>query len=64
MNEPQPARPIFVLHLRPLPTCTDPIKALRFLLKRALRSHGLKCVSCEEVRAPNSNTTTEATRCS
>jgi hypothetical protein len=38
-------RPGFVVHLVPEPDCTDPIKALRELLKRALRSWGLRCVT-------------------
>jgi hypothetical protein len=42
--------PTFRLVLRPTPACPDPIRALRHLLKRALRSYDLKCVSCEAVR--------------
>jgi hypothetical protein len=37
-------RQIFIIKLRPTPDCTDPIKALRELLKRALRSWGLRCI--------------------
>jgi hypothetical protein len=38
------ARPTYIVHLQPTPDCTDPTKALRELLKRALRSWGLRCV--------------------
>jgi hypothetical protein len=41
-------RPTFVVHLVPTPDCVDPIKALRFFLKRALRSYGLRCVTLSE----------------
>jgi hypothetical protein len=37
-------RPTYIVHLRPEPYCRDSIKALRQLLKRALRDWGLKCV--------------------
>lgn len=40
-------QPVFVLRLRPLPQ-TDAIRELRALLKRALRSHGFKCLSVEQ----------------
>jgi hypothetical protein len=43
MNE----QPIYRLRLRPLKD-TDVIKALRRVLKFALRSCGLRCVSIEE----------------
>jgi hypothetical protein len=42
--------PTFLLRLKPLPTCADPIRALRAVLKALLRRHHLRCVSCEEVR--------------
>jgi hypothetical protein len=35
----------FIIHLIPEPDCSDSIKALRELLKRALRSWGLRCVT-------------------
>jgi hypothetical protein len=43
-------RPVFRLTLRPEPHVADPVYALRGLLKRALRSYGLRAidVSCEE----------------
>jgi hypothetical protein len=42
----------FIVHLTPTADCTDPIKALRELLKRALRSWGLRCVYvAEEISA-------------
>jgi len=33
----------FIITLEPTNDCTDPLKALRELLKRALRSWGLRC---------------------
>jgi hypothetical protein len=39
----------FFIHLIPTDDCTDPIKALRELLKRALRSWGLRAVTVREV---------------
>lgn len=45
-NERRPP-PTYVVTLRPLPD-VDVIKALRALLKRALRSYGLKCTSVRE----------------
>jgi hypothetical protein len=47
-------RPTFVVHLVPTPDCTDPVKALRELLKRALRSWGLRCVTLSEVNQEQS----------
>jgi hypothetical protein len=45
----------FVMTLQPLPG-TDGIKALRALLKRALRAYGLRCVTLyetqDEIHAP------------
>jgi hypothetical protein len=38
-------RPVFVLRLRPTPDCTTPYRALRELLKRALRNYGLRCIA-------------------
>jgi len=40
-------RPIFLLWLRPEPPVTDPIRALRGLLKAALRRFGLRCTHVE-----------------
>lgn len=40
-------KPIFVLHLVAGPTCPNAIRALRALLKIALRRFGLRCVSVE-----------------
>jgi hypothetical protein len=37
----------YVVTLRPLPG-TDPIKALRWILKSALRKHGMKCTDLHE----------------
>jgi hypothetical protein len=31
---------------------TNAIRALRDLLKRLLRTHGFRCVSCEEITQP------------
>ena len=38
-------RQTYVLHLRPEKHCLDPIRALRAVLKRSLRDHGLRCTS-------------------
>jgi hypothetical protein len=46
VNEQKPTK--YVVTLQPLANVTDPIKALRALLKRALRSYGLKCISLRE----------------
>jgi hypothetical protein len=43
-----PHKDIFIVELRAEPDCTDPIKALRELLKRALRSWGLRCVGISQ----------------
>jgi hypothetical protein len=43
---------VFVLRLTPRPG-VDPIRALRRLLKLALRKCGLRCISCEQ-EAPQS----------
>jgi hypothetical protein len=43
-------RPKFLLVLQPLPR-VDPIRALRWALKRLLRDHGLRCVSVREESA-------------
>jgi hypothetical protein len=40
------ARPRFVLVLEPLPG-VDAVRGLRFVLKRLLRDHGMKCISCQ-----------------
>jgi hypothetical protein len=50
--------PTFVLKVQPLPG-VDPIKALRWLLKSALRQHGLiRCVLArEETPAQDSGVT-------
>jgi hypothetical protein len=40
-------RPIFLLRLRPLKG-TDPIRALRWILKRVLRDHKMQALSVEE----------------
>jgi hypothetical protein len=40
-------RPTYILHLRPEPSCSDPIKALRAVLKRSLRDHQMKCTTIE-----------------
>jgi hypothetical protein len=46
--KPAADRPIFILELRPEPGCVDPVRALRALLKLALRRLGLRCVSAHE----------------
>jgi hypothetical protein len=40
-------RPTFLIRLRPGPHVADPIKALRWALKRLLRDHDLQCLSAE-----------------
>jgi hypothetical protein len=40
--------PVFTVKLRPLPHCTDPIKALRGALKILLRRFGLRCIEVSE----------------
>lgn len=39
-------RPRFTLTLEPVRPDGDPTQALRLALKRLLRDHGLRCVSC------------------
>jgi hypothetical protein len=41
-------RPIFIAKFRAEPGVADPIKALRAMLKAALRRFGLRCVSIVE----------------
>jgi hypothetical protein len=41
--------PTYVLRLVPLPK-TDPIRELRWVLKRLLRQHGFRCLSVSEER--------------
>jgi hypothetical protein len=48
---PRGDRPTYLVKLTPTDDCTDPIKALRELLKRALRSWGLRAVTVREVNA-------------
>jgi hypothetical protein len=43
------SRRVFVVGLRPTADCADPVKALRFHLKAALRRHGLRCLEIREV---------------
>jgi hypothetical protein len=45
------ARPQFVVTLQPEPG-VDPIRALRWVLKSALRKHGLKCVDLARHEGP------------
>jgi hypothetical protein len=47
MNRAADERPVFVLRLRPEKNI-DPIRALRNVLKRLLRNHGMRAVSVEE----------------
>jgi hypothetical protein len=42
-------RPIFEVRLQPTPQVSDPIKALRFFLKVALRTYGLRATSVREI---------------
>lgn len=43
----KPDRPIYLLRLRP-EKGVDPIRALRWILKRVLRDYGMQAISCEE----------------
>jgi hypothetical protein len=47
IEQPKSGR-VFVVKLRPLPHCTDPIKALRSALKTLLRRFGLRCIEISE----------------
>jgi len=47
----KPKKQIFVLRLTAGPDCPDAIRALRQLLKIALRRFGLRCVSVERVKS-------------
>ncbi len=46
--------PVYRIDLTPTPDTTDPlgVRRLRGLLKRALRSYGLRCVACERIDGP------------
>ena len=43
-------RPVFVITLRAEKHIIDPIRAMRQLLKIALRRFGLRCISVEKVQ--------------
>jgi hypothetical protein len=45
-----PERPTFIVHLRAEPDCQDPIKSLRYFLKRILRDWKLRCVGLSEIK--------------
>jgi hypothetical protein len=44
------ARPSYVLTLRPLPDCDNPIRQLRWALKTLRRRHGLECTNARVVQ--------------
>ena len=46
-----PKRPRYVLTLQARPG-VDPIRALRWLLKRLLRQYGFRCVDIRQERRP------------
>jgi hypothetical protein len=48
VTKPIDERPVFVVTLRPEKHCLEPVRALRAVLKLALRSHGLRCVEVVE----------------
>jgi hypothetical protein len=52
MSEHPPDRPTFTITLRPDKNCGDPVKALRALLKIALRRFKFRCISVAEGRRP------------
>jgi hypothetical protein len=43
-------RPAYRLVLTPLPDCADAERAIKALLKAALRRHRLRCVSLEKLQ--------------
>jgi hypothetical protein len=47
-------RPVYELHLRREPG-VDAVRALRGVLKVALRQFGMKCVSCEKIPSSGNN---------
>jgi hypothetical protein len=51
-DAPASERPTFLLRLRAEPHVANPVRALRSLLKIALRKFGLRCLSAEPVTAP------------
>jgi hypothetical protein len=51
ITTPAKARPTFTLTLRAEPGVDDPIRALRAVVKAALRRHGLRCISAVENEA-------------
>jgi hypothetical protein len=50
MSRESKSRPCFEIRLRPEPHCADSIRALRQLLKVALRRWGLRAVAVKEVQ--------------
>ena len=48
-------RQAFVITLRPEKHCLDPIRALRAVLKRSLRDHGMRCISIRPQAASADN---------
>jgi hypothetical protein len=59
IEQPKSGR-VFVVKLRPLPHCTDPIKALRSALKTLLRRFGLRCIEINETTNTNREAQSEA----
>jgi hypothetical protein len=52
LTEPKPGSGrVFTIKLRSAPHCTDPIKALRALLKLALRRFALRAVEVSETQS-------------
>jgi hypothetical protein len=49
---PEPPRPCFQLVLEALESSNPVSVRLRLLLKTALRTFRLRCISCEEIQAP------------
>jgi hypothetical protein len=47
-------RPVFLLRLQPLKG-VDPVRALRALLKLALRKHGMRCLAAEQAQTTTDN---------
>jgi hypothetical protein len=51
-------RPTFIVQLRPEIYCQDPVRELRWLLKRALRGHGLRCTGIRGIVASSTGVST------
>jgi hypothetical protein len=48
VKHPLQKRQSYTLTLVPTPACADPIRALRWILKGALRAHHMRCTDIRE----------------